>query len=247
MCGRRRLSCACLHLPDRLPWQGSAELHSQPRSVSPVTQKETSAQVTLTHSLTHSRQPRRVAKAQQQCARKHLRARAALAHTQEALAKKVGIVPSLRLCCPSVVTPPGRRWPLLFESLLRYPNQVFYTCRGGYSLDRKLGNATNVNSTKVRLCLPAHWMVISSIGESLRHVQCALQASMQGPQATAVEHVRLGCLQMLVSKVALMGLCTVVSVMAMTADDDLNDGSNDDASVRRKSQLHACAQHVAHI
>ena len=52
---------------------------------------------------------------------------------------------------------------------------------------------------------------------------------------------------MLVSRVALMGLCTVVSVMAMTADDDLNDGSNDDASVRRRSQLHACAQHVAHI
>ena len=83
---------------------------------------------------------------------------AALALTQEALAKKVGIVPSLRLCCPSVVTPPGRRWPLLFESLLRYPNQVFYTCRGGYSLDRKLVNATNVSSTNVRLCLPAHWM-----------------------------------------------------------------------------------------
>ena len=52
---------------------------------------------------------------------------------------------------------------------------------------------------------------------------------------------------MLVSKVAFVGLCTVVSVMAMTADDDLNDGSNDDASVRRKSQLHACAQRVAHI
>ena len=53
--------------------------------------------------------------------------------------------------------------------------------------------------------------------------------------------------EMLVSKVALMGLCTVVSVMAMTADDGLNDGSNDDDSVVRRSQLHACAQHVAHI
>ena len=30
-------------------------------------------------------------------------------------------------------------------------------------------------------------------------------------------------------------------------DDDLNDGANDGASVRRRSQLHACAQHVAHI
>ena len=53
--------------------------------------------------------------------------------------------------------------------------------------------------------------------------------------------------EMLVSKVALLGLCTVVSVMAMTADDDLNDGFNDDASVRKRSQLHACTQHVAHI
>ena len=58
---------------------------------------------------------------------------------------------------------------LLFESLLRYPNQVFYTCRGGYSLDRKLGNATNVSSTNVRLCLPRtldgyfqYWRVFAS-------------------------------------------------------------------------------------
>ena len=140
---------------------------------SPLTQRErvqhTTRVSSLTHSLTHVKHG--ASQSTAQCARKHLRARAALAHTQEALAKKVGIVPSLRLCCPSVVTPPGRRWPLLFESLLRYPNQVFYTCRGGYSLDRKLGNATNVISTNVRLCLPAQWMVISSIGESLRHVQ----------------------------------------------------------------------------
>ena len=126
----------------------------------------------LTHSLTRVKHG--ASQSTAQCARKHFRARAALAHTQEALAKKVGIVPSLRLCCPSVVTPPGRRWPLLCESLLRYPNRVFYTCRRGYSLDRKLGNATNVSSTNMGLRLPAHWIIISSIGESL----CRLATSI---------------------------------------------------------------------
>ena len=155
-------SPVCLHAPDMgasfmascLSPTSKSRRHSQEDaflrgSRSPLTHS-------LTHSLTHVKHG--ASQSTAQCARKHLHARAALAHTQEALAKKVGIVPSLRLCCPSVVTPPGRRWPLLLESLLRYPNQVFYTCRGGYSLDRKLGNATNVSSTNVRLCLPAHRM-----------------------------------------------------------------------------------------
>ena len=114
---------------------------------------------TLTHSLTHSRQARRDAKhctvrtLAPACTQCWLASRVAARHSFTSF---VCAVRSVRngLSSTSLVAPFSQAANaqdaafMIFHVLsVEYPNQVFYTCRGGYSLDRKLGDATNVSST----------------------------------------------------------------------------------------------------
>ena len=62
-----------------------------------------------------------------------------------------------------------------------HPIQVLYTCHGGYSLDRKWENASNVGSSTGDLRPLAHWMVIFSIGEFLSLCAVSQGVTVEGP------------------------------------------------------------------